>query len=113
MLALMRHRGEVRGEGRGPEILRSAGRRRLCRADDDRLQRREDALPVGLPDVSKAQRGRDQIGGERLQIADERISSAIPPRAATAPKTAEWQAPSCAMAGFLTSSPPLGAERVG
>src|SRR5947207_11630089 len=69
----MRHRGEVDSEGRGAEIGRIAGLScRRC-ASDDGLQRGQNALPVGLADQPKAQTGRHQIGGESLQIADQRI----------------------------------------
>src|SRR5229473_3980826 len=37
--------------------------------------RGEDALSVGLPEDDKAQPGRNQIGGQRLQIADERVGN--------------------------------------
>ena len=53
----MRDRGDVRREGRGAEIGRVAAQCRRGRLPDDRLQRRQNALPIGLTNDAEAQPG--------------------------------------------------------
>src|SRR5258708_12630293 len=69
----MRHRSEIDGKSRGTETGRIAGHCRGGGLGNERLQRGQDALPVGLADQPEAQAGRHQIGGEGLEITDERI----------------------------------------
>src|SRR5258708_34602443 len=69
----MRHRSEIDGKSRGTETGRIAGHCRGGGLGNERLQGGQGALPVGLADQPEAQAGRHQIGGEGLEITDERI----------------------------------------
>ena len=66
------------------DVVERRGQRPLRGRLDDRLQRGEHALAVGLAERDEPHAGRNQIGGDRMQKACSAGSSAMPwPAAAT------------------------------
>ena len=104
-----------------PKSAGSRLQRRGRRRGDDRLQRRQDALPVGLADDSEPQPGRNQIGGKGLQIADQRVGERDPGArrdraedggvAASRRRRALTASPACG--GRVTSLSPLAGRGLG
>ena len=69
----MLHRGEIERKGRCAEIFRGSYQRRLDSSADRRLQRGQNTLPIILSDNAEPQPHRHQIGGESLQVGEQRV----------------------------------------
>ena len=65
-------RGDVGAERRAADIVERGRERALRGGGDDRLERRQHALAVGLAERDQPHAGRDPVGGDGMQIGGER-----------------------------------------
>ena len=72
VLRLVAHAGEVGAERRAADVVERRGERARRGRRDDRLERGEHALPVGLAERNEPHAGGDQIGGHGVQIGVQR-----------------------------------------
>ena len=83
VLRLVAHAGDVGAERRAADLVERAAHA-LGTCGEDRLERGEHALAVGLPERNEPHAGRHEIGRDRLQKGVSAGSSAMPwPAAAT------------------------------
>ena len=72
VLGLVAHAGEVGAKRGAADLVERRDQRALRGCGDDRLERRQHALAVGLAERNEPHAGRNQVGGERMQIGVQR-----------------------------------------